>query len=64
MNHTHMPDCWTCLDFGHLENLGPCPECRPDEHAEQHTRRSEATSVSPFFAPLETFKGGPASWAC
>jgi hypothetical protein len=22
------------LDFGELEGLGPCPDCRPDAHAE------------------------------
>jgi hypothetical protein len=28
------PKCWTCLDFGGLPGLGPCPDCRPDAHAE------------------------------
>jgi hypothetical protein len=28
------PRCRICLDFGHLENLGPCPQCDPDRHAE------------------------------
>ncbi|MGH3500573.1 MAG: hypothetical protein ACRDQA_06710 [Nocardioidaceae bacterium] len=28
-------DCPVCLDFGHLANLGPCPQCRPDADAEQ-----------------------------
>jgi len=27
-------ECWTCLDFGDLPGLGPCPECRPDSYAE------------------------------
>ena len=26
--------CWTCLDFGDLAGLGPCPDCQPDAHAE------------------------------
>ena len=26
--------CWTCLDFGDLPGLGPCPDCRPDSYAE------------------------------
>ena len=26
--------CWTCLDFGDLPSLGPCPDCQPDAHAE------------------------------
>lgn len=26
--------CWACLDFGHLEDLGPCPWCRPDAETE------------------------------
>jgi hypothetical protein len=27
-------ECWTCLDFGDLPGLGPCPDCQPDAHAE------------------------------
>lgn len=26
--------CPTCLDFGHLGELGPCPHCCPDAYAE------------------------------
>jgi len=39
-----MPDfaCWTCLDFGDLPGLGPCPDCQPDAHAE-HTLHDLAT---------------------
>ena len=31
----HDFECWTCLDFGDLPGLGPCPDCRPDAHAER-----------------------------
>lgn len=27
-------ECWTCLDFGDLADLGPCPDCRPDAYTE------------------------------
>ncbi|MGH3094545.1 MAG: hypothetical protein ACRDMV_00920 [Streptosporangiales bacterium] len=27
-------DCSVCLDFGHLGELGPCPQCCPDAYAE------------------------------
>ena len=27
-------ECPVCLDFGHLGELGPCPQCCPDAHAE------------------------------
>ena len=30
----HDFECWTCLDFGDLPGLGPCPDCQPDAHAE------------------------------
>ena len=30
----HDFECWTCLDFGDLPGLGPCPDCRPDAHTE------------------------------
>lgn len=30
------PGCGVCLDFGHLENLGPCPWCDPDAEAEYY----------------------------
>lgn len=26
--------CPTCLDFGDLPGLGPCPDCQPDRAAE------------------------------
>ncbi|MGW5361563.1 hypothetical protein [Actinopolymorpha pittospori] len=26
--------CGLCLDFGDLANLGPCPDCAPDEFTE------------------------------
>ncbi|MGH3504095.1 MAG: hypothetical protein ACRDQA_24845 [Nocardioidaceae bacterium] len=27
-------DCPVCLDFGNLDGLGPCPQCRADAYAE------------------------------
>lgn len=30
--------CGVCLDFGHLEDLGPCPACEPDA-ADEHLLR-------------------------
>lgn len=30
------PGCGVCLDFGHLENLGPCPWCDPDSENEHY----------------------------
>jgi hypothetical protein len=27
-------DCMVCLDFGHLDGIGPCPACDPDGYAE------------------------------
>jgi hypothetical protein len=30
------PECGICLDFGHLENLGPCPWCDPDAENEHY----------------------------
>jgi hypothetical protein len=30
----HGFECRTCLDFGDLPGLGPCPDCQPDAHAE------------------------------
>lgn len=36
LRRTH-PDsvaCGTCLDFRHLNDLGPCPWCARDEYAE------------------------------
>lgn len=33
-----VPGCSTCLGFGHLENLGLCPDCQP-EHENVNERR-------------------------
>jgi hypothetical protein len=30
----HGFECWTCLDFGDLPGLAPCPDCEADAHAE------------------------------
>lgn len=30
----HVFECWTCLDFTYLPEIGPCPDCRPDAYAE------------------------------
>ena len=30
------PECGVCLDFGHLEHLGPCPWCEPDAENEHY----------------------------
>lgn len=27
-------DCGVCLDFGHLDGIGPCPACDPDGYAD------------------------------
>ena len=27
-------ECWTCLDFEYLPEVGPCPDCQPDAYAE------------------------------
>jgi hypothetical protein len=26
--------CWTCLDFGKLPAIGPCPDCRPGAYVD------------------------------
>lgn len=28
------PECRTCLDFRHLNDLGPCPWCAGDQYTE------------------------------
>ncbi|WP_163512681.1 hypothetical protein [Fodinicola acaciae] len=56
MNHIHMPECWTCLDFGDLANLGPCPHCRPDAYA-AHVASELATRPTTTPTP-----GGDPSW--
>jgi len=35
--------CWTCLDFGDLPGVGPCPDCQPDAHAEHILGQLAAT---------------------
>jgi hypothetical protein len=32
--HDQRIECWTCLDFGYLPEIGPCPDCCPDAYAE------------------------------
>lgn len=27
-------ECWTCLDFEYLPEIGPCPDCQPDAYTE------------------------------
>ena len=34
MNAAHAFECWTCLDFEYLPEIGPCPDCQPDTYAE------------------------------
>jgi hypothetical protein len=47
-------ECASCLDFGDLPGLGPCPDCQPDAHAEhvlaelaehESTERKEGADV-------------------
>ena len=33
MNAAPVFVCWTCLDFGYLPEIGPCPDCLPDAYA-------------------------------
>ncbi|MGH3460111.1 MAG: hypothetical protein ACRDP9_01430 [Kribbellaceae bacterium] len=35
MNAARDYECWTCLDFGYLPEIGPCPDCCPDAYAER-----------------------------
>ncbi|MGH3489585.1 MAG: hypothetical protein ACRDP8_16985 [Actinopolymorphaceae bacterium] len=34
--------CGLCLDCEHLEGVGPCPRCRPDDHAEHLLATADA----------------------
>lgn len=38
--------CATCLDFGDLPGLGPCPVCQPDEAAEHLIAEATAMQVA------------------
>lgn len=36
------PVCGVCLDFGHLNDLGPCPWCEPDTENAHYLALAEA----------------------
>ena len=34
MNTAPAFECWTCLDFAYLPEIGPCPDCQPNAYTE------------------------------
>lgn len=40
------PVCGTCLDFGHLNDLGPCPWCEPDAENAHYLALAEAQRLA------------------
>jgi hypothetical protein len=40
------PACGVCLDFGHLNDLGPCPWCEPDAENAHYLALAEAQLIA------------------
>jgi len=38
--------CGLCLDFAHLDGLGPCPHCEPDAHLEHILATAQAQAAT------------------